>query len=106
MLNPNNNNPFLAYYTPSKATQSALVALNKAKEEAAGEEGGEDVQMEEADGTTSQYDFVRDYKFTLQQEKVNKKVFFLLKPKSGAFYNQLNEKLVLTRKRAKVCGLY
>lgn len=86
----------ISYYTPNSSTLSTITQIRKMRQEV------EDEEVEEMQGTITQYDYVRDYNYTTTHEHDEKKLFFLLKPKEAAFYNPLDTKLVLRRNRAKV----
>ncbi len=108
--NDPHNKMFLSYYVPNEKSLETIDSKRKLREQF-----GEDV--EEVEGQEYQYDFVRDFDYeakveshTQEQKELDdhhgtlnsKGLFFLLRPRLGAFYNYLNTKLTLRRRRAKV----
>jgi RNA polymerase II-associated factor 1 len=58
--------------------------------------------MKNFDDEAQEYNFVRDFEYVTNTESKSKKIFFTFNPEQGgAFYNVIQSKLSLRKKRAK-----
>ncbi|KAJ3088239.1 hypothetical protein HK102_009194 [Quaeritorhiza haematococci] len=96
MRNPRNpKQTFIAYYAPTESTVEKIANKRKRREER--EEFGED----EDDEDTYEYQYERDFSHNTQPYDKGDRLFLVLRPRLGAFYNVVNAKINLRRKRAK-----
>jgi RNA polymerase II-associated factor 1 len=83
---------FLSYFQPSVETAKKIILKRK----------HEDSDDEEFDDEAQEYNFVRDFEYVTNTESKSKKIFFTFNPEQGgAFYNVIQSKLSLRKKRAK-----